>query len=98
MGTSQPPMHPTINGQSPQISTAHLGGAVTADSVLHDAISLPSNERVLFFNDLRLHLHREGLLSVRNRSKKQPTMMQPPSVVPGISPAPGSIQKQSLRH
>ena len=62
-------------------SSAHAPGAlvaggaanssVTAESVLQEAIALPPGERVLFFNDLRLHLHREGLLSVRNRAAKR---------------------------
>ena len=40
----------------------------TVESVLAGAIALPPGERVLFFQDLRLHLHREGLLPVRNRA------------------------------
>ena len=50
----------------------------TVESVLAGAIALPPGERVLFFQDLRLHLHREGLLSVRNRAKKQRTAPAPP--------------------
>jgi hypothetical protein len=96
----QPP-NPTQSIHVPQVSaTAHhsaMGGAVTAESVLLDAINLPSNERVLFFNDLRLHLHREGLLSVRNRTKKP----QPPTVHLGTPQVPGvmsaGIQKSMLR-
>jgi hypothetical protein len=95
-GPPQPPLGqppPQHMHQHPSYATAHHNHGVTAASVLHEAISLPSSERVLFFNDLRLHLHREGLLSVRNRSKKQaPPALQ--HMVPGVqNPA---IQKHSL--
>jgi hypothetical protein len=69
------------------------GGAsnssVTAESVLQEAIALPAGERVLFFNDLRLHLHREGLLSVRNRASKRQRVSEPDALgAPHSAPVP----------
>lgn len=93
------PTHGSRSGSSAHTTSAVVtGGAanssVTAESVLQEAIALPAGERVLFFNDLRLHLHREGLLSVRNRASKRQrvsngvdTMGGPPSTsIPEVHP------------
>ncbi len=74
--------HGTESGASAHATnTLVTGGAsnssVTAESVLQEAIALPAGERVLFFNDLRLHLHREGLLSMRNRTSKRQRTSSP---------------------
>jgi|EP01046_Picozoa_sp_COSAG06_P009338 hypothetical protein len=90
------PTHGSASGSAAHTASAVVTGgtansSVTAESVLQEAIALPAGERVLFFNDLRLHLHREGLLSVRNRAKKQRVNGAGPGTAVG-APPPASVQ------
>ena len=97
------PRHGPESGASARAtSTLVTGGAasssVTAESVLREAIALPAGERVLFFNDLRLHLHREGLLSVRNRAGKRQRLHGPRGTIgaPASASVPLGAQEGNL--
>lgn len=71
----QPPMAPPpVVSATPTMSTAAAVVAQSAHNVMQQAMSLQSQDQIILYDNLRKHLHSEGLLrgmSVSAKSKRR---------------------------